>query len=277
MKLSIITVCCNNLEGLERTSQSIFGQTVHDKFEWVVVDGASTDGTPQWLEDHDLSIDIWVSEPDKGIYNAMNKGVRMASGKYCLFLNSGDSLHDERVIENILPLLDGTSIVCGSMKCEGNITEPVSLQHNTFAIFFKDSICHPASFIKKKLLIKHPYDESLKIVSDWKFWIETLILENETYKTVPFVISNFEVGGVSCSNIEVTKKEREKVLRDLIPARILDDYNRIFNNADGNLYWYILNSHHRGKIYSLLVRLFKIIGRITKMPVHVMKLPNSLN
>lgn len=276
MKLSIITVCRNNIEGLKRTYRSVVDQTARKDFEWIIIDGASTDGTAEWLAAHDSDIDRWVSEPDTGIYNAMNKGVRLASGDYCLFINSGDELHNHKSIEKSLPHLKDTSIISGAMECEGKLTPPVKIIQNTFAIFFKDSICHPATFIKKSLLIKHPYDESLKIISDWKFWIETLIFDNDTYKTIPVVVAKFEVGGISCSNTKEGEIEREKVLHDLIPARILEDYSRIFNNADGNLYWYILNSRHRKKIYSILIRLFKIISCVAKMPPHIKKLPNSL-
>lgn len=276
MKLSIITVCRNNLEGLKRTWQSISQQTSRHDFEWVVVDGASTDATPEYLHAHNDEIDRWVSEPDAGIYNAMNKGVRMASADYLLFLNSGDILHNDRVIEQIIPLLGDASIISGAMECDGSVTEPVLSRNNTFAIFFKDSICHPATFIKRHLLITHPYDESLRIVSDWKFWIETLILSNETYKTIPVIVSVFETDGISCSGNELIKDERTKVLQELIPPRILEDYSRIFNYSDGNLYWYIMNSRHRGKIYSLIIRLFKIIGKMTKIPAHIMNLPYKL-
>lgn len=276
MKLSIITVCKNNLEGLKRTFKSITNQTLRRSFEWIVIDSASIDTTPDFLKSHKNEIDYYISEPDTGIYNGMNKGVRLASAEYILFLNSGDTLYDNKVIENILPYLTDTSIISGAMICNGVKTDPVDIVNNSFAIFFKDSISHPATFIKKNILINHPYDESLKIVSDWKFWIETLILENETYKTIPVVISVFEVGGISTSNFELLNAERDKVLRELIPYRILADYKLIFHHPDGNLYWYIMKSRHRGKIYSLLIRFFKLIGIVCKkIPPHIMKLPNN--
>ena len=275
MKLSIVTVCKNNLDGLKRTYCYIAKQTLRRSFEWIVIDSASIDGTPEFLKTHQNEIDNYISEPDTGIYNGMNKGVRLASAEYILFLNAGDTLLDNKVIENVLPYLTDTSIISGAMQCNGVVTSPVDISNNSFAIFFKDSICHPATFIKKELLINHPYDESLKIVSDWKFWIETIIFENETYKPIPVVVSVFENGGISSTNLSLLHAERDKVMKELIPARILADYKLIFNHADGNLYWYIMKSRHREKIYALLVRLFKLIGVLYKIPPHIMKLPNT--
>ena len=102
MKLSIITINYNNLAGLQKTMESVFSQTCKD-FEYIVIDGASTDGSAEYIRAHADQLTYWVSEKDTGIYNAMNKGVRAAKGEYLLMLNSGDFLVDDRVIERILP------------------------------------------------------------------------------------------------------------------------------------------------------------------------------
>ena len=98
MKLSIITINFNDAKGLEKTIQSVINQTYKD-FEYIVVDGASTDGSVDVIKKYSNKLTHWVSEPDTGIYNAMNKGTRMASGEYCLYLNSGDFLADNDVLE----------------------------------------------------------------------------------------------------------------------------------------------------------------------------------
>ena len=113
MRLSIITINRNNAEGLRETMGSVFRQTYCD-FEYIVIDGASTDGSAEYIRAHADQLTYWVSEKDTGIYNAMNKGVRAAKGEYLLMLNSGDFLVDDRVIERILPELDGTDIVQGN-------------------------------------------------------------------------------------------------------------------------------------------------------------------
>ena len=94
-KLSIITINYNNLEGLKRTVESVINQTSKE-FEYIVIDGGSNDGSGAYIESKSEHIDYWVSEPDKGIYNAMNKGIAKASGEYLLFLNSGDHLFSNR-------------------------------------------------------------------------------------------------------------------------------------------------------------------------------------
>ena len=98
MKLSIITINYNNLAGLQKTIESVVSQTFRD-FEWIVIDGGSVDGSRELIERYANSFSYWVSEPDKGIYNAMNKGIVVAKGDYLLFLNSGDWLCDEMALE----------------------------------------------------------------------------------------------------------------------------------------------------------------------------------
>ena len=113
MKLSIITINYNNLAGLRKTVESVLAQTYRE-FEYIVIDGASTDGSAEYVRAQADKLTYWVSEQDTGIYNAMNKGVRAATGEYVLMLNSGDFLVDEYVVERILPELDGTDIVQGN-------------------------------------------------------------------------------------------------------------------------------------------------------------------
>ena len=105
-KISIITINYNDKYGLSRTIDSVLNQTYED-FEYIVIDGNSNDGSKEILKNHDLSIDYWVSEPDSGIYNAMNKGIRVAKGDYLLFLNSGDYLCDNDTIHNVAKEIDG--------------------------------------------------------------------------------------------------------------------------------------------------------------------------
>ena len=96
--LSIITINYNNINGLQNTLQSVFCQSRHD-FEWIVIDGGSTDGSKELLEKYTNRINYWVSEPDHGIYEAMNKGIKVAKGDYLQFLNSGDCLADKDIIK----------------------------------------------------------------------------------------------------------------------------------------------------------------------------------
>ena len=115
MKISIITICYNNLQGLIQTAQSIAAQTIQD-FEWIVVDGASSDGTIQYLQNSERKPDILISEPDKGIYDAMNKGMVAAHGEYQLYLNSGDYLYNNTIIEQVLSSPMNADVVYGYLE-----------------------------------------------------------------------------------------------------------------------------------------------------------------
>lgn len=215
MKISVITVTYNDLPGLRRTLSSVIHQDYAD-FEYIVVDGASTDGTRAFLEHEASGIDRWVSEPDSGIYEAMNKGVRLATGDYCIFMNAGDSFIHDRVLSRVESQLDGTDIVlgneilvneqermCGFTPAKGSFT----LQHLLSA-----SICHQATFIKKDLLLEYPYDESLRLVSDWKFILERFIQGRCSFKTINIDICFFRSGGRTDTLQIIGKSEKESVL-----------------------------------------------------------------
>lgn len=270
MKLSIITICYNNIEGLKQTFESISSQTARSEFEYIVVDGASKDGTADFLKENDSKINKWVSEPDKGIYNAMNKGVGFASGDYILFLNSGDCLHSPDAIEKVLPKLAEKDFVIGKVLflnagTTSDVEDPITLKR-----FYTGSVPHPATFTKKELLVKHPFDESLKIVSDWKFFIITLILENSSYTLIDDVVSDFDCDGISSTNKALVDKEREQVLNELLPPRIMLDYLQ-FKNGSGykdtpyDKFFIKLRDYQYAKVlYSLDVLIMKVVSLFRK-------------
>lgn len=225
MKLSIITINRNNRDGLQKTLDSVARQDAdRSLFEYIVVDGASTDGSAQCIESYDSHIDRWVSEPDSGIYNAMNKAVRMSTGEYLLFLNSGDCLYDGHVVASVLPYLHDSGIVFGEMHLinTGEIyTAPPDL---TLLSLCNTSLPHNASFISREAMERRPYDEKYSISSDWKFWVEALILDNVSYSFYPGVVTSYDCDGISSRNRTWSQIERDKILHDVLPERILTDY-----------------------------------------------------
>jgi Glycosyltransferases involved in cell wall biogenesis len=199
MKLSIITINLNNAEGLRKTIESVISQTFTD-LEYIVIDGASTDGSLDIIKQYAGRINYWISEADTGIYNAMNKGIKVAKGEYVLFLNSGDWFVDQDV------LCDFSSINCNSDIITGNLIilddsgttqlhiapDQEQLSFNTFT---RGSLPHQASFIKRTLFDKYGlYDETYKIVSDKDFFIKALIVNNCSYEHIDRVISCFPLG-----------------------------------------------------------------------------------
>ena len=172
--ISIITVCYNE-PNLKATCESVVAQT-EQNFEWIVIDGGSDMKTQRILQEYRHRINKFVSEKDSGIYNAMNKGIRLATGEYLLFLNAGDALEDAGVIDNVIKMKLDREIVYGDVRPVGRGD---GKRVQTFPDFIekfywiKHTICHNATFIKKSLFDEFGlYDETLRIVSDWKKWIE---------------------------------------------------------------------------------------------------------
>lgn len=213
-KLSIITINYNNKLGLEKTIESVVNQSVTD-FEYIVIDGNSTDGSVGVIDKYVDRINYKVSEKDSGIYNAMNKGIKAANGEFVYFLNSGDVLLNSTTIATILQELHSDiSIYYGNLYYSINSlrtllwTPPKQL---SFGYFLEYSLPHPASFIKKELFEKYfYYNESLKIVSDWEFFIYCICKQNESYKYLDVIVADFDNSGVSSNSANLNKIEIEK-------------------------------------------------------------------
>ncbi|TXB65411.1 glycosyltransferase [Vicingus serpentipes] len=214
--ISIITINYNDKVGLERTIKSIVNQT-NKNFEYIVIDGNSSDGSKEVIEDYKDRIDLCVSEPDKGIYNAMNKGINNANGDYLLFINSGDELYNTNVLEENIAELHSEDLIYFDLlqvfKDKTNLHRfPDEINNNTF---LKGTIGHPTTFIKKDLFHKIGlYDETLNIVADWKFFSLAFIKHNCSTRHVNKVLSKFYMDGVSTINNEKTKQERQKVIEE---------------------------------------------------------------
>ena len=227
-KISIITINYNNLEGLKRTVESVINQTWQE-FEYIVIDGGSTDGSVSYIESQSHNIDYWVSEPDQGIYNAMNKGIAKAAGEYLLFLNSGDHLYSDTVIQKNHHLLVEQDLIYFNLLLKGEKfleikTYPNELQ---FSHLFFNALPHQATFIKRELFVKIGfYDEKLKIVSDWKFMIIALFIYRCSYKYINETFSVFYLDGISESEMGINFAERSQVLNEYFGAYV-SDYREI--------------------------------------------------
>lgn len=236
MKLSIITINRNNAAGLEKTMKSVATQTFKE-FEYIVIDGASTDGSDVVIKklEHNFAHVKWVSEPDFGIYNAMNKGVRMASGDYIQILNSGDCLAADDVIEKMIAALQKDSrpsILYGNMiKCFPNghrmVDKCFAGQEITMLGMYTGTLNHDPAYIRRDLFEKYGcYDENLKIVSDWKWFVQAIILGGEKPQYVNLNVTLYDMTGISETNKELDKAERKQVLEQMFPLAVLADYER---------------------------------------------------
>lgn len=237
MKLSVVTINYNNAEGLRETIDSVAAQT-YKEFEHIIVDGNSHDEGVRIIQEYDFAqrssgqphpVIRWTSETDKGIYNAMNKGVRMSQGEYVLMLNSGDTLVDEHVLERIIPELDGTDIVQGNTIEEHdgkNIhNKGYGRSEITMSDVMKGNFLHQASFCRRDLFTRYGYfDENYAIVSDKKFFMTCLGLHDATFKYVDVDVANFDTTGISSAKSgELSKKheeENEQLRNELFSARM---------------------------------------------------------
>ena len=220
-KLSIITINYNNLEGLKTTIESLVNQTWQE-FEYIVIDGGSNDGSTAYIESQSANIDYWISEPDKGVYNAMNKGIEKALGTYLLFLNSGDVLYNDNVLlETKKPLLLDMDIVYGDLWIVGEQGKGFRNRYPDFIDFpflKQTSLGHPSTFIKKELFYTYGlYRTDLKIISDWAFFVKVLCRHKVSHCKIDHIISTFYEGGLSTSTVYHKQhiEERKKVLLEM--------------------------------------------------------------
>ena len=235
MILSIITINRNNAAGLKKTMLSVSSQTCKE-FEYIVVDGASTDASVEVIKSLADSFGNrfkWVSEPDKGIYDAMNKGICMASGDYIQILNSADCLASNDVVGRMYQALEQNgypSILYGNMlkdMPDGRIIcdRCFAGQDITFLGFYTGTLNHSPAYIRRELFDKYGfYDDSLKIVSDWKWYLQAIIFGEEKPVYTDIDITLFDMQGISETNLGLRDKEKSDELKKLINPYILADY-----------------------------------------------------
>ena len=243
--------------------ESVLNQTSKD-FEYIVIDGASTDGSVEKIEQFKnptIQLFKWISEPDSGIYNAMNKGIRMAKGEYLHFLNSGDYLADDKVVEDILmELPNNCDIFVGNViqfRPDGKQKyTKIKKQDKEVSLltFYRGTIQHTSAYIKRSLFDKYGlYDENLRIVSDWKWYLQVAGLNQADVRFTDRFVSCFDMTGISSTQLGLDKAERRKVLEELIPAPILSDYDR---------FYFVIDQFERLKRYALIYKVVWFVERV---------------
>lgn len=226
-KISIITVNYNDKSGLKKTIDSVINQSFKD-FEFIVIDGGSTDGSKELLKENSALITYWSSEPDSGIYHAMNKGVRIATGNYLLFLNSGDCLYNNDVLEKANLEIDNKYAIYYADIIYDEIVRQTKRsfpEYLTFGFFYEKNLSHQATFIQRNLFEQlFYYNEDYKIASDWELFIYAICKENVSYKHLNFVLTNYDATGISSdtNNHKLMYQEREATLKKYFPAFIRD-------------------------------------------------------
>ena len=218
MKISIITVCKNAENAIERTMLSVVSQNCFNKnIEYIVIDGASTDKTAEIIKQYANKHPIkWISEPDSGIYNAMNKGINLATGEYLLFLNAGDYLIHHNTIKSLENLFESAEfdVIYGNTFCIDPATAKYSVKkvekRPKADFFYLDTLPHQATFYKKEVFEKFGgYDENFRIISDNILNKKLLCDHHVSAKYVDQVISVFVCDGISSTNSKLDLAERK--------------------------------------------------------------------
>ena len=264
MKISIVTINYNDANGLRRTLASVAEQSYRD-IEHVIVDAASTDESVDVIKEYADKADypvLWSSKKDKGVYNGMNIGIQRATGDYIQILNSGDMLAESDVTERMVSALEnGAEILYGNMikkdYVTGRVIEKSGKVEYSLRQYYRATMNHDCCYIRRDLFeVYGLYDESLRIVSDWKWFLQAIGLGKVKPIYVDIDVTIFDTSGISESNLDLRNKERRQVLEDIMPPAILADYDKY---AFGTIQMDRLKRHHLyGLVYFVERVLFKL-------------------
>jgi glycosyltransferase involved in cell wall biosynthesis len=269
MKLSVITINYNNLDGLKQTAESIINQTWKD-FEWIIIDGGSTDGSREYIVNINENlnqkgwnpISYWCSESDKGIYNALNKGIFHCNGEFISCMNSGDSFFDSQTLNKVFRQVRISDVLYGD-RALVNSDGYFSIEKEKIHVDLYDvsivGLCHQAMFVKTCYLKQKGFDENYKIVSDCKRWTE-LALEGCTFEHVDCIVCNYDITGVSSINQEEFHKEKMLMLQSTLPSMLFTSLMRLYQCEEGHIFkrcMLILNNKGvKSKILKFILKIF---------------------
>lgn len=211
--ISIITISYNAASRIEKTILSVLNQT-YKNIEYIIIDGGSTDGTVDIIKKYSNNISFWISEPDKGIYDAMNKGIIKASGEYIQFINAGDVIYSNETIQNIIHKVPNTNndVIYGDIAIEKTfgLYHFVPLELSDFQYRFP--IYHPSTWVKSKILKEQQFDTDFKIAADFNFF-RKIYFKKATFFYIPIIFTIFEgEEGVSSTNHKRLWQEQQMII-----------------------------------------------------------------
>lgn len=207
MIVTIITVCRNHAQELERTIRSVESQTWQEK-EYLVIDGASTDDSLDVIKAHEASITRWVSEPDQGIYDAMNKGVKMAQGEWVIFMNAGDTFAGDDTLQRVFGNPLDADVIYGDV-IKGELVKKAEAPRNAHRMFY----CHQSAFVRTSCLREFPFDIRHRMSADFK-QVKQLYLSGKRFRQLDFPVANFDTQGVSNKNRSAGLYDNIQVIRE---------------------------------------------------------------
>ena len=253
MKLSIITINRNNADGLEKTILSVIDQEFTN-YEYIIIDGNSTDNSVEIIKEHSEYVSFWISEPDSGIYNAMNKGIKRATGEYVIFMNSGDCFFNNYSLKKIFSIEHLEDFLIGETIIDWkHFKEKMSIPSKLTSYFLMtEAVNHQATIIKRKLFDEIGYyDENLKICADWKFVLIAFVKYNKSIKKITEIIALMDVNGISSSKTSLPQKrrEREETILTCFP-HLYDDYKELYRLK--RFTFYRLKKHIKWRFRNLI-------------------------
>lgn len=267
--ISIITINWNNAAGLRQTIESVTTQLT-DQCEYLIIDGQSDDGSGEVIKEFSHHITYQSSEPRKGVYNAMNKGIERATGAYCLFLNAGDWLCPGALTQAVAACTGEAVIYFNTYLSYSNTRFEEQRYPTTLTMrsFFRHTIGHQTTLIKRALFTGYGlYNEQNRLYSDYEFWMKTIIHGNVSCKYVNKFLAYYDMGGISTEPDESASEELAAIQRKYLPKRILADYaywharERDMEIMD----WY----KNQRRLYQLLVLIYKVIKNVKRLfPAH---------
>lgn len=211
-KITIVTVTYNAANVIENTILSVVSQT-YKSIEYIIIDGGSNDETSSIIEKYNNYIKYYISEPDNGIYDAMNKAVDISTGEWILFLNSGDIFVDENVLSKIFDVNEDLSrdqVIYGDTL----LKYPWGIHRNVGRLFSKNDIClpfcHQSVFVRTELMKKYKFDLSYKIVADYNFFYK-LYLSGAKFNHVDILISIYDMEGFSSRKVKESYEEIARI------------------------------------------------------------------
>lgn len=208
--ITIVTINLNNKEGLKRTIESVVSQSFFDKIEYVIIDGGSTDGSVDVIKEYEGKLAYWCSEPDGGIFPAMNKSIEHCHGNYVLYLNSGDILNKNNVIERVYGELDKDIVYGNEYKVNNKRMLATYPDKLTEAFFKRSALPHQSTFIRTELLKQRGYSEQWRVLGDWSWLRERIMVDKVSYKHLKFPISDYDLNGFSTINQKLFFAERNE-------------------------------------------------------------------
>ena len=239
-KVTVVTVVFNNKDGIRGTIESVINQTF--PLEYIIIDGGSTDGTVDIIKEYDAQIDYWVSEADNGIYDAMNKGIKAATGEWILFMNSGDTFHNEYVLERIFSQSynDNVGVIWGNTDLYRDGRYVTKYKNRPFyehlsTAFRGVGICHQSTFVRTSLAKQLMFDTSYRITADFNM-MYLIYKQGYTFVYNPITISHFDLSGISSTKVsKIFIAETKRVIHY--------KYNRLY-------YWGYVYIYHKLKKFA---------------------------